>query len=190
MAAVEAATKQFGSFAARAHVNVLLVTGSRSLTERKGASQQALKILYPLECEASLVVAGDANGPDKWALQMAEFETGIPWQCFRLDGAIEHSRGIFGQLAWGSVVGIESRKVPLKRNAEMVRHVEGLRGAVETLAPDNWTGPGYETRLLCVGFVDPDSRTHGTDHTLRLARQAGIWTARYVWRGERFEEES
>jgi hypothetical protein len=45
-------------------------------------------------------------------------------------------------------------------------------------------------RLLCLGFVDPESRTHGTDHTLGLARRAGIWCARYVWRGERFEEES
>lgn len=33
MAAVEAATKQFGSFAARSHVNVLLVTGCPKLAE-------------------------------------------------------------------------------------------------------------------------------------------------------------
>lgn len=26
--------------------------------------------------------------------------------------------------------------------------------------------------------------------SLRLARKAGIWCARYVWRGERFVEES
>lgn len=178
-------------------MNVLLVTGSRSLEKLNEATKDRVheawrRRFHELGKHANLIVAGDADGPDYWALCYAERSDWAQYECWSLDGYVETSRDGGRARKWQKDGDPPrgSREHPLVRNGRMVRHVEGLRGAVETLAPDNWTGPGYETRLLCVGFVDPDSRTHGTDHTLRLARQAGIWTARYVWRGDGFREES
>lgn len=170
-------------------MNVLLVTGSRSLTNNEYAYDAWLDLFRPLAVRAALVVAGDAIGPDRWALDRSA-NTGNDFEEWSLDGSVYSSRS--SPVCWWSASKPRppSRRWPLARNTAMVRHVAGLRGAIETLAPDNWTGPGYETRLLCVGFVDPNSRTRGTDHTLRLARQAGIWCARYVWQGAGFEEQS
>jgi hypothetical protein len=77
----------------------------------------------------------------------------------------------------------------------MVERVAGYRDDVRILDIFHAIANGgelheHEARLLCVGFVDPASTTRGTDHTLRLARQAGIWCARYVWQGAGFEEQS
>lgn len=54
---------------------------------------------------------------------------------------------------------------PLARNVAMVRVVaEHARSG----------------SALVVGFVDPGSRSRGTDHTLRHARAAGLATRRCV----------
>ena len=150
-------------------MNVLLVTGSRSLTKQRRAEKAVETVLRRFEWRIDLVVAGDANGPDRWALRHAH-SFGCGYERWTLSGFVQ-CEGESWAWAWGR------QNDPLVRNRCMVEHVrdEYLRN--------------YEN-VLCVGFVDPDSRTHGTDHTLRLARQAGIWSARYVWRGERFEEES
>ena len=160
MAAVEAATKQFGSFAARAHVNVLLVTGSRSLTKQRRAEDAVEIILRRFEQCLDLVVAGDADGPDRWALRHAHSFC-CAFERWTLDGYVQRERSRYSWAwAWGR------QNDPLVRNRCMVEHVR-----------DEYLRHGEN--VLCVGFVDPDSRTHGTDHTLRLARQAGIWTARW-----------
>lgn len=150
-------------------MNILLVTGSRSLTKQVGAEDAVETILRRFEYRIDLVVAGDANGPDRLALRHAHsFDCG--YERWTLSGFIQCEGESWEWSQW-------QRNDPLVRNRRMVEHV-----------CDKYLD--YGENVLCVGFVDPDSRTHGTDHTLRLARQAGIWTARYAWRGERFEEES
>jgi hypothetical protein len=173
-------------------VNVLLVTGSRSLAGNREAERAVTYWFSDLDpMRVDLVVAGGSHGPDMWA-ELEARTSSVPYERWQLDGRVVESERPHANRRWCPEDGppVDRRRVPLARNGAMVRHVAGLRGAIETLAPDNWTGPGYETRLLCVGFVDPNSRTHGTDHTLRLARQAGIWCARYVWQGTEFVEGS
>ena len=148
--------------------NVLLITGSRSLSKTALPLRAFDTLMRPLFRGADLVVAGDATGPDSWAICGAVYSYEVEqWQ---LNGIVS-SR--FSAFVWSE----SRRNDPLVRNRCMVESVRDrfLR---------------RDKNVLCVGFVDPESRTHGTDHTLRLARQAGIWTARYVWQGERFEEQS
>ena len=52
-------------------MNVLLVTGSRSLTKQVGAEDAVETILRRFEQRLDLVIAGDADGPDRWALRHA-----------------------------------------------------------------------------------------------------------------------
>lgn len=171
-------------------MNVLLVTGSRSLADLSGTSLGCDDILQPLIEQSNLVVFGDARGPDLWAEQLARISRRVHTWRWQLDGRVIDC-GLVCVRRWYPEDGYKGKQpAPLARNAAMVQAVASLRGSVETLAPTGYTGPGYETRIICVGFVDPDSRTHGTDHTLRLARRAGIWCARYVWRGDGFKEES
>lgn len=169
-------------------MNVLLVTGSRSLSNNETAYDAWLELFPSLAKHAARIVAGDAVGPDRWAIRHAA-NNGTGFEEWNLDGCIYSSRS--GPSHWWSASKPRpsSNRWPLERNKAMVSRCNALRD-LEALRPLYYDGPGYETRVLCVGFVDPQSRTHGTDHTLRLARQAGIWTARYVWQGESFEEQS
>jgi hypothetical protein len=150
-------------------VNVLLVTGSRSLSKQRRTEKAVEAILRRFEYRIDLLVAGDANGPDRWALRHAHsFDCG--YERWTLSGFVQCE----GESWEWSQIRLND---PLVRNRCMVGHVR-----------DKYLDHGEN--VLCVGFVDPESKTHGTDHTLRLARQAGIWCARYVWRGEQFEEKS
>lgn len=58
---------------------------------------------------------------------------------------------------------------PLIRNAYMVNAVAYLAA--------------LGCRVLVLGLVDATSATRGTDHTLRLARAAGLTVERLVWEG-------
>lgn len=153
-------------------MNVLLVTGSRSLALRAGTQRAFCEHHRELIDQADLVVTGDAYGPDQWANWLAPFD----YEQWQLGGGVRLRAGV----RWWSSLKTND---PLVRNRCMVESVR-----------DNYLRRGEN--VLCVGFVDPvprtpgERRTRGTDHTLRLARQAGIWCARYVWQGERFEEQS
>lgn len=157
-------------------MNVLLVAGSRSLTSRGAWCQRSVEaILRELVGSADLVVAGDAVGPDRWAM-LAAHSRELDLERWTISGYVQRERD---SSSWSPL----KTNDPLVRNRTMVEHVR-----------DHYLRRGEN--VLCVGFVDPvprtadGRRTRGTDHTLRLARQAGIWTARYVWQGERFEEQS
>ena len=148
-------------------MNVLLVTGSRKLVDRgTGCFLAYERIINELLANTDLLVAGDARGPDQWAIMA----NACPFERWSLGGIVFRR---YHQYEWSSL----KQNNPLVRNRKMVESVRDrhLR---------------YGENVLCVGFIDPDSKTHGTDHTLGLARRAGIWTARYVWRSERFVEES
>lgn len=102
------------------------------------------------------ILTGGAEGPDQWATAWAR-RSDLPWSVMRPDG----TRLDDGQVSRWSPVPV----YPLTRNLAMVRVVaeHAHRGAA-----------------LVVGFVDPASRKHGTDHTLRHARAAGLATRRCV----------
>lgn len=159
-------------------MNVLLVTGSRSLWHNREAERAVSYIFADFNpLNIGLVVTGDAAGPDDWAQLEARTDS-IPFERWQLDGCVIDSKSEHGSRRWYSEAGscVDRRRLPLERNKAMVQSV-----AFGALFGDN---------VLCVGFVDPRSRTRGTDHTLRLARQAGIWCARYVWHGTEFVEGS
>lgn len=153
-------------------MNVVLYCGSRSLALRQGAQRAFCEHHRPLIDQADLVVTGDAEGPDQWANWLAPF--GYERWC--LDGRVATRPATIRRWCHEEGPPVDRRRVPLVRNEMMVKACE-----LRLRLGDN---------VLCVGFVDPASRTRGTDHTLRLARQAGIWCARYVWRGTEFVEES
>ena len=159
-------------------MNVLLVTGSRSLADNREAERAVsywFSDLNPLSVD--LVVAGGSHGPDTWA-ELEARTSSIPYERWQLDGRVVESKYTYSDRRWypESEPPAGPKRLPLERNAAMVQSV-----AKRALCGAN---------VLCMGFVDPKSRTKGTDHTLRLARQAGIWTARYAWTGASFEERS
>jgi hypothetical protein len=131
--------------------------------------------MRPLLAKADCVVAGDAEGPDTWAISEVKRST-AEYEQWWISGFVQTR---FSHKVWSPY----KTNDPLLRNRYMVEDVR-----------DNYLRRGES--VLCVGFVDPvprtpgQRRTRGTDHTLRLARQAGIWCARYVWQGTEFVEGS
>lgn len=176
-------------------MNGLLVSGSRSLPDAAlDAVHNILRDLVSCEGNLSLIV-GDTQGPDTVAQRVAE-RARKGSACFGLDGKVFASIPTDGggwkydKWSWwqASDPRPSPQRWPLARNRAMVEALQLMVAEDRVLA--KIAGEEPRLRVLCVGFVDPQSRTHGTDHTLRLARQAGIWTARYVWTGESFEEQS
>jgi len=159
-------------------VNVLLVTGSRSLAGNREAERAVTYWFSDLDpMRVDLVVAGGSHGPDMWA-ELEARTSSVPYERWQLDGRVVESERPHANRRWCPEDGppVDRRRVPLARNGAMVKDV--ARRA------------RWGNNVVCVGFVDPNSRTRGTDHTLRLARQAGIWCARYVWQGTEFVEGS
>jgi hypothetical protein len=138
---------------------ILLVCGSRSLATRPDAEARVHAVLTPRinrRVGDGLLVTGDAPGPDcaGWDLERWGLSGQVQFwddERYRMDSRVESAR------PWH----------PLERNECMVAHVEAryANGAA----------------VLVLGFVDPSSPTHGTDHTLGLARRAGIGVRRYVY---------
>lgn len=159
-------------------MNVLLVTGSRSLASNREAERAVTYWFSDLDpMRVDLVVAGGSHGPDMWA-ELEARTSSVPYERWQLDGRVVESERPHANRRWCPEDGppVDRRRVPLVRNEMMVKAT-----ALRARLGDN---------VVCVGFVDPNSRTRGTDHTLRLARQAGIWCARYVWQGTEFVEGS
>jgi hypothetical protein len=157
---------------------ILLVTGSRALADADGivGRRAALAVRHAvarLRPGVDYVAAGDARGPDAWALDEAA-SCGLTWLRYRLDGTVETSgdpvRPWSGRLTAEERAARLTPRWPLVRNAAMVRSVAR---AVEV---------GYEAR--CLALVATWSGTAGTEHTARAAEAAGIHVERV-----RFERE-
>jgi len=148
-------------------MNVLIVCGARSLHQCPGAERAVAELLEPLLQTTPLVVSGDADGPDMWSRHLA-ITAMLPWEQWCTTGLVLRSYAEFKR--WSP----SRAPSPLERNAAMIRQV-------------------YEHHVksgdcvVCIGFTDPMSKTHSTDHTLRFARLHGIWTARFSWQGDHFE---
>lgn len=150
---------------------ILLVTGSRAL--EGSASEEAAKAILHAVASAfrpSVVVAGDARGPDDWAASWADVH-GCALRIYALDGWVYDERRTRARL-WRPVVeGCGSPPAsPLARNVAMVRDIARLRSrdvaAVQAL--------GLEAKW---------SETLGTAHTLGAARAKGIEITRVTFEG-------
>lgn len=147
---------------------VLLVTGSRALCDTADATAWARAILsdavFALPRRA-VVIAGDASGPDTWALGMAACRPGILRRMYALDGVVwcwPSGR----RWSWSpqprEATSYTPRQWPLVRNEFMVADAANIaRDGV----------PVYVLALHA-----PWSRTSGTLHTARQAMRAGLWT--------------
>lgn len=152
--------------------SALLVCGSRSLTrdpDRLAWVTDTLRAV--LSPRPDLLVHGGARGPDEMAdaeaarVQVPDILTFYP------NGTLRQRRvgsppvcATYSEYQWH-----DGDPGPLARNRAMVMYVFRL-------APLGWT-------VRVVGLVDATSATRGTDHTLRLARAAGLTVERLVWEG-------
>lgn len=146
-------------------LTILIVSGSRTLATREGgeawARGQIVAALADL-AEGGMLVAGDASGPDAWAINEAHARR-IDWRRFGLDGHVCGPAGHLGSWAMPADLETDPRRRPLQRNDNMVRYYH------------------EEATTLVLGLVDPQSRTKGTDHTLRMAHKAGLRTERRAY---------
>lgn len=154
----------------KATARILLVTGSRAL--EGSASEEAAKAILHAVASAfrpSVVVAGDARGPDDWAASWADVH-GCALRIYALDGWVYDERRTRARL-WRPVVeGEQPPASPLARNVAMVRDIARLRSrdvaAVQAL--------GLEAKW---------SERLGTAHTLGAARAKGFEITRVTFEG-------
>jgi len=144
---------------------ILLVTGSRVLAgSAEERTAQVMLRAFIEQFAPVFVVAGDARGPDEWAVDIASSN----------DVALPHVR-IYGLDGWvRSAAGKDVRRwtqaekyTPLDRNTAMVRHV----------ARERDKGAHVEV----VGLEAAWSATRGTAHTLTAARGAGLSITRITF---------
>ena len=144
---------------------VLLVTGSRALWDTQEAAGWAWGTIHAAVKSLprdGLVVAGDARGPDTWAMECARL-TGRAERWYALDGRVR-GFGVPRGREWAqrSKQTMAPRAWPLYRNECMVAEVaQSARDGV----------PVYVLAL-----VAPWSTTAGTLHTARLAQRERLWT--------------
>jgi hypothetical protein len=149
---------------------VIICTGSRTLADDPRAVAWARGILARELASATLVVAGDARGPDAWAHEIAQGMV-APITCERwcASGRID----IRTETTWGKFdcwddasTTRDPKRRPLARNAAMIASHDPFR---------------THATVRLVALIDPASRTQGTQHTVTLARAAGINVAVHVW---------
>ena len=139
---------------------ILLVTGSRALEGSAHEAQaKALLAAYASAFSPSLVVAGDAGGPDAWAAEWAAATQGVGLRVYDLKRNVinEHNEIV---REWPVLEGTESKPLPLRRNASMV---------FET-AEQQRKGAVVEVFALHAAW----SKTAGTLHAWSAARARGL----------------
>lgn len=145
---------------------IVLVTGSRALvgSPREYLARALLTSALSIEPDSTVIVTGDAPGPDEWAREHTMpgslFEH--PQRIWSLDGWIYDEHGSKSK-RWDCGHEAErsnAKQWPLLRNRLMVRScaARARDGAVvEVLALEaEW------------------SKTHGTGHTVNVARDCGL----------------
>lgn len=136
---------------------ILLVTGSRVLegSAFEDRAKRLLSMTLHSLPEQSIVVVGDASGPDAWATEYAS-GLGIALRIYALDGWV-YDRYMARCRRWH--LDEKSEPEPLPRNVAMVRGVAAQR-------------PRAHVEVL--GLEALWSTTHGTAYTLDKAREAGL----------------
>lgn len=145
---------------------ILLVTGSRALEgSDRFREAKAMLIAYIETITPTVVVAGDARGPDEWAIEAAVLRR-IDTRIYGLDGWVKTAAGRDVR-RW-----TESEKFsPLDRNAAMVREVAAQRDK------------GALVRVLALEALW--SATKGTAHTIARAREHGLEVTHVTFARER-----
>ena len=144
---------------------VLLACGSRQLAYHPGARAycrgrvgRALDLLAVAGTTEAIVLHGGAIGPDQWA------------------GEEAHSRGVRAVAYLPSGLRLDTRGKARLWSTVAVHPLDRNRALVAACLAAQ-TG-GWAAWVL--GLVAPWPGTGGTDHTLRLARKAGLTVAREV----------
>ena len=142
---------------------ILLVTGARALADTAEAEAWAKEQLRDFVSRAwwgkrpTLVVAGDATGPDTHAIDYARLLR-IDYAQWCLDGWIG---GSLPRPWWpAGTARPRARRWPLERNARMVAAVAERAAAGDT--------------ARALALTAPWARTQGTMHTVARAREAGL----------------
>lgn len=163
---------------------VLLITGARSLADSRDAERWARALIAEALAGVDLLIVGDAEGPDAWAAEsVGRCLVGEEWrgndaECHRY---LTRGRDAGWIVASGGREDSEQEYVarwtrivrgatPLDRNAAMVRMAAG------------WRDRDADVRVLA--FLDalkPAGSTRGTEHTVGLARAAGLTVVERVW---------
>lgn len=150
----------------------LVVSGSRALHPRRGGSvrsqQWACQAIRDKldELGRPTIVDGYADGPDRWASEIARDED-LPLVEFRLDGIVYCFR------VPGRPTGPAGR---WHKSTKQIHPLDRDRAMVE------WAQKVLDKgrRVEALGLVAPWSKTRGTDWTLGLAKHCGIKVTRLV----------
>jgi hypothetical protein len=192
---------------------VLLITGARSLATRPGAEAWARAKIAEALAGCDLLIVGDADGPDAWAWEIAESQWFDPVRgqpnrvhrrrihCYATQGSFTGDVILHDGFPVGGgrfAVETESRWAATKRprGGEDLRQWLLSRNVAmidEALTWHRSPVPHYVSVLaLLDGLkVDVPARdgkrgvraTRGTEHTVGLARAAGLTVREEVWRG-------
>lgn len=168
---------------------VLLITGARSLANDPAAEAWARAVIREHLAGVDLLIVGDAPGPDTWAWEIAE---GIVRERRRYCVRGDHAGDV--RVRYRAVGAADARWAtwrwtpqgasthPLARNAAMVdaavevtqrRHL--ILGVLALL-------DGRKPAKPKPGEARP---TRGTEHTLGLARAAGLPVTALTWPDDR-----
>ena len=99
---------------------ILLVTGSRALAGSAcGPEARAMLAAYASAFAPSLVVVGDAIGPDAWAAEWVAATQGVGLRVYSLDGVVLNEYHEFVR-KWVAPKASAHRLLPLQRNEAMV----------------------------------------------------------------------
>ncbi len=159
---------------------ILVVTGSRALCATAAAESWARGEICDALCDlamrglATVVVTGDAPGPDVWAIHEAA-SCALRWIRYGLDGWRTEGEGFVKRepVAWCTAEEVPKRgtraysRWPLTRNRVMVAAVKRAVAAGEYTAS-------------ALALAAPWARTHGTQHTIGLLTRAKIAAATHV----------
>lgn len=164
---------------------VLLVTGARSLADDPAAEAWARGLIAEALVGVDLLIVGDAPGPDAWAWEIAEGSVRERRRyCVRGDHAgdvrVSYRARSVADARWATWRWTPpgSSTHPLARNAAMVEEaslVTRMRhGILSVLALLDGRKPAKPKP----GEKRP---TRGTEHTVGLARAAGLTVDARTW---------
>ena len=144
---------------------ILPATGSPALDG--SASESAARAVLTAIAETfspSVVVAGDAKGPDDWAASWVDDTARAALRIYALDGWVYNERR---ERTPRPRPFVEGRVSPLARNVAMVREVARQLGR--------------GARVHALGLEAKWSETQGTAHTLGAARAQGFEITRVTF---------